>query len=346
VSSTMRRFLAWLPMAGMVVLGVRAALVWDELPAVMASHFGANGVANGWMPRNQFFIASFACTVPVAALLAVIAERIGRRKPLAGVGMLTMEWLTSALLIGVFWSAIDANLYHQRLAVFPVWIIIAAMIPVVLAVGIDWKWWLRRRPYQPKSGRHGAPARDRLTEAVGPTHSAAEQFGAREGHHEMVGPEIAAPERVVAEERHGSGRAAIGMLALGAGVMALVMLVPPHFVAIPVVLMVVIGLSALWAWRGFDYRFTTAAVEIRTFGIRLRRIPLLEIKEFNAEEVHPLTDFGGWGIKGFGSDTAYIWGGHTALHIKTYQGDVYLGHRDPERLGRDMEMVMKPVRSA
>jgi hypothetical protein len=85
-------------------------------------------------------------------------------------------------------------------------------------------------------------------------------------------------------------------------------------------------------------------VEIRALGFRLRRIPLSQIKEFRAERVNPLTDFGGWGIKGFGSDTAYIWGGRTALHIKTYTGDVYLGHEDPDRLVRDLEALMNIAR--
>lgn len=306
----LRSLLAWLPMVGAVALAMKAVAAWDRLPVVMASHFGADGIANGWMPRTQFFIVSFASLVPAIALLAVIAARVGRRKPMAGVGLLALEWLVSGLLISVFWSAIDANLYHQRLAVFPVWIILAALVPVTFAVAIDWRWWLSR-------GRIGGVK------------------------------QVAAPEQLVAEETHGSIKSAVGLLLLGVGLVALVMVSMPHrpplaVLALPAVVMVVIALAALWAWRGFVYRFTTAAVEVRVFGVRVRRIPLSEIEEFDAEEVHPLTDFGGWGIKGFGSDTAYIWGGNTALHIKTYTGDVYLGHRDPERLVHHLDAVMKP----
>jgi membrane protein YdbS with pleckstrin-like domain len=297
-------------MAGVAGLAIRTTIVWDQLPAVVASHFGANGVANGWMPRSEFFVMSFAVTVPVVTLLAVICDRAGRDKPMTTLGLLAFDWLVSALLISVFWGAIDANLYQRSLAIFPVWIVIVALIPVVIGIGIDWRWWLSR-------------------------------------HRKEALRQISGPAPVIAEDHHGSGTMALVLLLIGAAVIAFIMRTTvrngpapfPVILALAVVA-VAVGISALWAWRGFQYRFTSAAVEIRAFGLLLRRIPLSQIKDFKAETVSPLTDFGGWGIKGLGSTTAYIWGGKTALHIKTYTGDVYLGHADPGRLVRDLEQVM------
>jgi uncharacterized membrane protein len=41
---------------GIVLLvGVRVATVWSELPPRMASHFGASGEPNGWTSREDFF---------------------------------------------------------------------------------------------------------------------------------------------------------------------------------------------------------------------------------------------------------------------------------------------------
>jgi MFS family permease len=311
MSASMRRMLAWLPMLGVFALAARAAAVWDRLPLVMASHFVADGTANGWMPRNAFFVVSFVSVIPAIVLLAFLADRVGRRKPLAGAGLLALNWLVSALLLSVFWGAIDANLDHGPLRIAPVWVLTLVVVPLALAIGIDWRWW-----FSPQ--RKAALQEDRAA-------------------------------RVIAEERHGVPAWAILFLMIAVGTVAPVIAQRPRhtpgpFVAMMVVVILVMFISALWAWRGFVYRFTTAGVEVRALGIRLRRIPLSQIREFKAEEVHPLTDFGGWGVKGFGSDTAYIWGGHTALHIKTNQGDVYLGHKDPERLVRDLEAIMKPAR--
>jgi uncharacterized membrane protein len=37
------------------VIATRIALVWERLPPLMASHFGASGLPNGWMSRDEFF---------------------------------------------------------------------------------------------------------------------------------------------------------------------------------------------------------------------------------------------------------------------------------------------------
>ena len=51
---------------------LRVALAWDALPSRMASHFGASGVADGFMPRDGFMtMMALTCSVPVV-LVAVL----------------------------------------------------------------------------------------------------------------------------------------------------------------------------------------------------------------------------------------------------------------------------------
>jgi len=312
VNDRVRRVMAWAPMAGVAVFLVRAGLVWERLPARMMSHFDAHGNPDGWMGKSEFFAVSLLLLLPVFVLLEYMADRVGRRKAVVGWALIALTWLSAAMVLSVMWGAIDANLYQTRLNVFPVWILAIATVPLALGIGIDWRWWMSRQRRK----------------------AAAEHVG---------------PVQVTAEERHGSSWMALIMLTIAGLVTVLPLAALPKQARTATLWTVaVVGLVLLvavyWAWRGFVYRFTNAGVEIRALGLRLRRIPLSQIKEFRSERVNPLTDFGGWGIKGFGSDTAYIWGGRTALHIKTYTGDVYLGHENPDRLVRDLEALMKTAR--
>lgn len=45
----------------------------DHLPAQIASHFGAGGVANGWMSRNFYllFMLAFAVILPIVIVLSM-----------------------------------------------------------------------------------------------------------------------------------------------------------------------------------------------------------------------------------------------------------------------------------
>ena len=52
----------------------QCALDYPQLPARMASHFGASGAANGWMTKQAFF-AVYAAIVVVCALVGFLAPR-------------------------------------------------------------------------------------------------------------------------------------------------------------------------------------------------------------------------------------------------------------------------------
>jgi hypothetical protein len=105
----------------------------------------------------------------------------------------------------------------------------------------------------------------------------------------------------------------------------------------PMILVGVVGLGAFaMAWSGFQYRFLRHGVEIRMLGFHLRSIPKQSIVSYSIE---PWAFIRGYGIRGIGSRRAYVWS-NKVVHIKTSNGDVFLGHNDPERIVRDLDRVM------
>jgi hypothetical protein len=47
----------------------------------------------------------------------------------------------------------------------------------------------------------------------------------------------------------------------------------------------------------------------------------------------------GYGIRGVGNSRAYVLG-NKVVHIRTSNGDIFLGHSDPERIVHDLDRVM------
>lgn len=103
-----------------------------------------------------------------------------------------------------------------------------------------------------------------------------------------------------------------------------------------VVFVALIGIPALaFVVSGFQYRFLSNAVEIRTLGFCLRSIPRPEILGYSIE---PWSLPRGYGIRAAGSTRAYVWG-NKVVHIRTTHGDVFLGHSDPQRIVHDLDLV-------
>jgi hypothetical protein len=108
----------------------------------------------------------------------------------------------------------------------------------------------------------------------------------------------------------------------------------PARYALAIVAVIGLGTLAL-VFSGFQYRFLRHGVEVRTLGFTLRRIPKQSIVSYSIES------WGlprGYGIRGIGNTRAYVWG-NKVVHIKTTNGEVYLGHDDPERIVRDLNQV-------
>ncbi len=277
--------LAWLSLP---LTWLQYHVVWDRLPAHVATHFNAAGQANGWMSRESALIFPLTLTAILLAVFTAIllAARPRSREFWALLGLL---YLLLGVLAYANNSIIEYNLYGHAVAVAPVLIAVFVGVFVVLAVFL--------------SARRGADLPVRA---------------------------------VIAEEVH-RGR-----------IWTLIFLVPlvieaAVFVATPIAaLRLAMGLAmALFllimaaTWDGFHYLFTSAGVEIRTLGFRLRSIPAAEIKSYAVQRWNPL---GGYGIRGVGNRRAYVWG-NRGVSIKTVDGEVFLGYEDPERIVRDLDLV-------
>jgi len=146
---------------------------------------------------------------------------------------------------------------------------------------------------------------------------------------------------IVAEEVHGSRSWALSFL------VPLVLFVPlilglPDFTGRAVLTVVSLMMFFLGAatWSGFHYRFSHAGLEIRTMGLRLRSIPKEHIRDYRQE---PWNWMGGYGIRGLGADRAYVWC-NTGVRIHTFGGSVFLGHAEPQRLIRDLDVLTGTTR--
>jgi hypothetical protein len=141
---------------------------------------------------------------------------------------------------------------------------------------------------------------------------------------------------IVAEETHSGRLWSVIILAAILGPALSVALYPAAPARFALLVVGVIGLGAfVMAWSGFQYRFLHLGVEIRTLGFRLRWIPRQAILSYSVE---PWTFMRGYGIRGVGSTRAYVWG-NKVVHIRTTNGEIFLGHSDPERIVRDLDMV-------
>jgi Protein of unknown function (DUF1648) len=104
--------------------------------------------------------------------------------------------------------------------------------------------------------------------------------------------------------------------------------------AFGVVGIILVGVFAM-AWDGFHYRFTRHGIEIRTLGYRLKTVPLLQIQQY---EPSGWSALGGYGIRGVGNRKAYVWG-NQGVRVKLYDGEVFLGHSDPQRILHDLDVI-------
>jgi Protein of unknown function (DUF1648) len=100
----------------------------------------------------------------------------------------------------------------------------------------------------------------------------------------------------------------------------------------------VLASLAVFMWNGFHYVFTGSGLEIRMLGFRLRSIPSQSICVYRVDSWNVL---GGYGIRGLGDRKAYVFG-NRGVRITTSDGEVFLGHSEPERIIRDLD-AMKGV---
>jgi len=143
---------------------------------------------------------------------------------------------------------------------------------------------------------------------------------------------------VIAEESHGSRAWSLLFIALLlAQIVAALAIAAPSVRLMSTILAVLFAVIAVHVWTGFQYFFSSAGVEIRTLGFRLRSIPREEIKQYAVESWNPLR---GYGIRGIGNRRAYVWC-NSGVRIQTTGGEVFLGHNEPERIVRDLDSITR-----
>ena len=142
---------------------------------------------------------------------------------------------------------------------------------------------------------------------------------------------------LLVEETHSGRAAALFILLPLVGFAIAASAVPAPALRLSLALVGLIGLATIAAaWSGFQYRFLRHGLEIRALGFRLRSIPRRQIQSYAIEQWSALR---GYGIRGVGNSRAYVWG-NKVVHIKTLNGDIFLGHSDPQRIVRDLDRVM------
>lgn len=66
----------------LLVLGLLQWIqAYPQLPAIMASHFAANGTPNGWQPKEAFFLLSSIIIAVTAIPTFLVARKICKRSP-------------------------------------------------------------------------------------------------------------------------------------------------------------------------------------------------------------------------------------------------------------------------
>ena len=287
------------PWLGLMAMIAEIWSVYDQLPAVIASHFNAAGVPNGWAPKAQLF----SVIVPIAlGLLCLFTFLTSRFDQQSGLGWLCLvaEYWGIGIFVMLTHGTLKVALGEAKVLDFPM-----AWWSVLCGVALVTGEAMRIRAQRTRANAHeGSP---------------------------------------IAEERHGSNAMGGIFAVIGIGFLAGAALLPTAGPARGI--LAVVGLitvaCAVWAWTGFQYRITTAGIEIRSLGMPFRFIAAGDVRSFEAHTCNPLTDFGGWGIRGIGKMRAYIWGGNRCVHIRTQQGDeIYLGLAEADRMVRELDQMV------
>jgi hypothetical protein len=141
---------------------------------------------------------------------------------------------------------------------------------------------------------------------------------------------------VLAEESHGSHAWSLVFIAILLVQLTAAAVIPATPLRIEAAVVgLLLAVIAIHTWAGFHYLFTSAGVEIRTLGFRLRSIPKNHIEHYEVGKWNPLR---GYGIRGIGNRRAYVWC-NQGVRIGTTDGEVFLGHSEPERIVRDLDAI-------
>lgn len=279
---------------------------WDELPAHVATHFDATGRANGWMSRSEALgvaLGFMAFLLIVFTPLMLYSSR--SRVDAFSWAMLGFSYLVIGSMFEVNRGLVAFNLHGAPIPLGAT--LVAVPIAAVLLIGIYVA--SRREPALPYA-------------ANTPT--------------DLLVTDLVVTDLLV-EERHAGRPLILLFLPAVFGPLLAAIMVPVPAVRISMSVVVLMSLAIIAAaWSGFRYRFFRHGFEIRLLGFRLRSIPGNQIQGYAPEN---WSMWRGYGIRGVGNTRAYVWG-NKVVHIKTSNGDLFLGHNDPQRIMHDLDQVM------
>lgn len=276
-----------------VAICIRYWQLWDQLPLRVATHFNAQGRANGWMSRevSVYFSAGFLAFLAAVffVVLLVIEKKYPESKlPWALLGFFHAEAWTFVYLQN---SLLEYNLNHTPISIALVSIVTVVGVIAITVVAVAEK---RGKPLLQTD--------------------------------------------VLAEEVHSGKPWAAIFLLPSIALIPIVLMIPDRTARVAMIAISVILIAAFaMAWDGFHYYFTRHGVEIRTLGFRLKSIPALQIKSYEIQSWSPVR---GYGIRGVGNCKAYVWG-RTGVQVDMYDGQIFLGHSDPQRIVHDLNVIKR-----
>ena len=294
-SSSAARFMAlvaamWLAIP---VIAVRYWQSWEQLPARMVTHFGANGQPNGWMTPQQSLTFSMTLLAFILTLFTGIllyALRGAHHPHVTTWATLGLFYVIVAVVMLICDAVLEYNVSRSPIPLGVIGGVLFISIFVFVAIFLG----AQRGSQLPASG-------------------------------------------AIYEETHASRLIAIAFAVPTVPFIASAAIVPITGVklALAAGALAMIGAAAM-AWDGFHYSFSPAGVEVRTLGFRLRSIRAGEIRSYMSDRWNAL---GGYGIRGIGNRRAYVWG-NRGVRITTSDGEVFLGHSEPEKIVRDLDEII------
>ena len=287
--------LRWLMLVAIPLNAIFYAASWRQLPERIATHFAANGQANGWMSRQDSLAFCIVLTTVIAVVGALVLSRVERPDVLAWTGLGLLYFVLSIILWGTA-SVISYNVSGRPVDPTPIVVIAAVAVGLTIAFAL----FTHRGSQLPSAPiftteTHASPLFAFVMASLCVVLA-------------LIATRIALP---------------VAQVALGAGSFLL------------------LGAAAM-AGSGFRYSFSRAGLEIRLLGFRLRSIPAADIRGYAADKWSAL---GGYGIRGVGDRRAYVWC-NRGVRIQTAEGEVFLGHNEPQRIVRDLDRVTGHVTSA
>ena len=107
----------------------------------------------------------------------------------------------------------------------------------------------------------------------------------------------------------------------------------PDWVVVLLWLLTGIGMPVFFWWFKLDTRVDNDGIHITMAPFSNRTIERSDIDKFGSRTYKPILEFGGWGVRGFGSNRAYNINGNRGVQLELTNGDrILIGSQRPGAL--------------